>query len=829
MVLPFGGMRMATGQGARSRLPSGSGPDLPAATRTDLFVRLAMRQAAADPADFTPGESGNWFSRLRGAVMGELQLEYARGTAFLLLPVSFGAGAIVYFSLGEEPGWAVPVVMALVSFGLRILLRNRFPAALLLSLVTAFLCGLVAGKVETWRYSTALLGANVITRVEGRIITLERLHNGQWRMVLDVVKTERPRLKYPPRRIRVTARDIPAAADIGTGLAGYVNLRAPSGPVRPGNYDFSFHAFFRELSANGFFMGVPKPVAVPAAAGWNNIVSQAIFTLRSTIADRIQSILPGETGQIAAALISGQRAGISEETNEALRLAGLAHILSISGLHLALAAAVVMFSLRFLFALSPGFAARHPVKKYAAMLSLLSCSFYLAISGADVAAQRSYVMIAIMLAAIMLDRAALSMRNLALAALAMIAISPHEILGPSFQMSFSATAALIAAFAWWTARRQRAGLAFADTKQGKAGLGHRLLGNLAATAATSVVAGLASGIFAAYHFHNTAPLGVLGNAVALPVISLLVMPFAVLALLLMPLQLEGLALPVMGFGIELVLAISRFIAEHSPSGNPGRMPMVTLLAWTVAVLIAVICTSRLRLLAVVPMLIGLVAFIASRPPDIVVAEDARLVAVRTGPGQLAVNLLRPNKFTLDNWQLAYRSKTVRAPQFRQAGFDEQAFLCEESLCSIVLANGQTLAYTDDYRAIGAACNIGDIVILAVAGKNLACRQDRSGRKMTISRRELAIRGAIEIWLPSHESGAAKAEQKIAIAHAVGAPARPWNMHRLYSRAARGWPPRETYRQSAGQTGRPRSPIPKRERPNHKGQYPPGQIYEPPND
>lgn len=165
--------------------------------------------------------------------------------------------------------------------------------------------------------------------------------------------------------------------------------------------------------------------------------------LRVRVSERIEEVIGGEDGSVASALVAGTRAGISEKTNDDLRKAGLAHILSISGLHMALAAGVVMLTLRSLFALFPAFSVRHPVKNMQPF-SLLSCTFYLAMSGADVAAQRSYVMIAVMLGALLVDRAAISMRNLAIAALAMIAISPHEILGPSFQMSFSATAALIA-------------------------------------------------------------------------------------------------------------------------------------------------------------------------------------------------------------------------------------------------------------------------------------------------------------------------------------------------------------------------------------------------
>ncbi|UXN63919.1 ComEC/Rec2 family competence protein [Phyllobacterium sp. A18/5-2] len=163
--------------------------------------------------------------------------------------------------------------------------------------------------------------------------------------------------------------------------------------------------------------------------------------------------IKGEPGDIAASLITGQRDGISDDTNNAMRLSGLSHILSISGFHMALVAATIIGSLRAVLALFPGFSARYPVKKFAAVIALIGSAFYLLLSGSDIAAQRSFVMLGVMLLAITVDRAAISMRNLAIAALITIAISPHEILGPSFQMSYSATAALICFYGWWSKRR----------------------------------------------------------------------------------------------------------------------------------------------------------------------------------------------------------------------------------------------------------------------------------------------------------------------------------------------------------------------------------------
>ena len=308
------------------------------------------------------------------------------------------------------------------------------------------------------------------------------------------------------------ARDIPADTSIGGGLTGFARLRVPSGPVRPGNYDFSFHAYFNGIGANGFFLGNPKTANVPPQTSLVAEISEWIALLRVRVSERVEEVIGGEDGNVTAALIAGTRGGISEETNDDLRKAGLAHILSISGLHMALAAGVVMFALRSAFALFPAFSVRHPVKKYAAFLSLLACAFYLAMSGADVAAQRSYVMIAVMLSALLFDRAALSMRNLAIAGMVTIAISPHEILGPSFQMSYSATAALIAGYAWWGMRRaKKSQRVERRAASPTGGLPTKILKSAVAAAGTSLVAGIASGIFAAYHFNNTVPFGLIGN------------------------------------------------------------------------------------------------------------------------------------------------------------------------------------------------------------------------------------------------------------------------------------------------------------------------------
>lgn len=786
--------------------------------------RADIQPVALPERKLTPSERAReLLSSSRQLLIAALDREIGRGIFFLLFPVFMGLGAVVYFTLSYEPEW-LPILSVVVAVCLiRFLFRKHFLVSQAVTLVLAVFLGIVAGKFETERRTTQLLGSEVATHITGRVVGLEYRDNGSWRVTLDLLETQRPTLRYAPQRIRITARDIPAKTEIGSGLTGFARLRVPSGPVRPGNYDFAFHAYFGGIGANGFFLGTPKITVVPAPSEMLAKISGAIAQLRVHVSERIAEVLSGEDGSVAAALIAGERAGISEETNEDLRKAGLAHILSISGLHMVLAAGVVMMSLRSIFALAPAFSARYPVKKIAAFLSLLSCTFYLAMSGADVAAQRSYVMIVVMLCALLADRAAISMRNLAIASMAMIAISPHEILGPSFQMSFSATAGLIAAFAWWSDRKSRTQTAIENRRAAPRGIVSKMLIPAVATGATSLVAGVASGIFAAYHFNNTAPFGLVGNVLALPVISILVMPFAVLSLLLMPVHLDWLPLQIMGFGILLVRHIASFVASFSPDGNPGVMPAITLILWTIALVIAVVFTTRMRWLALPFAIIGLTVFIRTPLPDILVSEDAKFVAVRLPDGNFAVNRSRPPKFTAQNWHTAYLINEFIPPQvLKKQSFlsTEEAFVCEDGVCTIPLRDGRMLSYTADEAMKDEACNIGDIVILAIAGKELSCKRSSV---LMIGRQELALKGTLELRLGhklprvsastinSDENGIAQ-ENKIyrfaptkttnladyadKLTFSVDAPTRPWHLHRLYSRAARGLPDRE-YQKRAG--------------------------------
>jgi competence protein ComEC len=640
--------------------------------------------------------------------------ELDRGVAFLLVPVFLAAGVIIYFSLASEPGFAQPIAIVLLMACCAAAARSRPKTHLLC--VAAMLCalGVVAAKVETWRAGTQMLGSEIQTRLTGRVVSLEEMENGRVRLTLDVISTAYPKLRYAPERVRLSARTVPADMTAGSLITGYARLLPPTGPVRPESYDFSFDSYFAGIGGSGFFLGNPKTIASQGPPPLAARLSSAIENARENIADHIRGTIGGAEGEIAAALIVGVRAGIPDEVNEAMRRTGIYHIISISGLHMALVAGTIMALLRGAFALFPDFSSRRPVKKYAAAAALVSIAAYLVISGIVVAAERSFIMLAVMLVAVLFDRAALTMRNLAISAIAVILVSPHEVVGPSFQMSFAATAALVGAYAGWADYRADRVRTPPARRSFVGFLSRKFVLAMGGLAMTSIIAGSATLLFAIWHFQRVSPLSLLANLAVMPIVSLVVMPFAVLSALAMPFGADGPFLYVMGKGLAAMIAISAWISERSPVDAVGLISIRSVLLVAVALVIATMATTWLRLAAVPFALAGLLTVPQVRTPDVLISEDAHLVALPIGGGELALNRERSNEFTTDNWKRALRAETIIPPEIFEATdtrFDldpldlppGSPFYCTGNLCIARHPAGAIIALARDRNTARPAC------------------------------------------------------------------------------------------------------------------------------
>ncbi|RWA74554.1 ComEC/Rec2 family competence protein [Mesorhizobium sp.] len=729
------------------------------------------------------------FSAFRQSVDVAATTELDRGIAFLLVPVFLAAGVIFYFSLNAEPDLYRPQA-AVALMAVCAAISRSWPKTHLLFMAALFCAlGFVAAKVETWRTATPMLGSEIQTRLTGRVVIAEEMANGRVRLTIDLISTAHPTLRYAPDRVRLSARRIPPAMKAGSLVTGYARLLPPTGPVRPESYDFSFDSYFSGIGGSGFFLGDPKVISTTDPAAGASIAS-AIENAREAIADHIRSTVGGPEGEIAAALIVGVRAGIPEDINEAMRRTGIYHIISISGLHMALVAGTIMLLLRGAFALFPDFSSRRPVKKYAAAIALISIAAYLVISGVVVAAERSFIMLAVMLIAVLFDRAALTMRNLAISAVAVILVSPHEVVGPSFQMSFAATAALVGAYAGWADYRAGKERAPPAKRSFLRFLSRKLAVGAGGAAMTSIIAGSATALFAIWHFQRVSPLSLLANLAIMPIVSLIIMPFAVLSALAMPFGIDGPFLYLMGKGLTAMIAISAWISQWSPVDAVGLISIQSVLLSTIALVIATMATTWLRLAAVPFALASLLTIPQVRTPDLLISEDAHLVAMPIGGGELAINRARSNEFTTDNWKRALKAEAIVPPEtFAKDALDiadpvdlppGSPFYCTGDLCIGRHPSGAIVALAENRNSARPACSFADLIVINDATAYNPCRDPRV---LVVTKRQLARDGSAAVFFDPQSATA-----RPAIQYAVEKPYRPWHEQRSYSREARGLPP-----------------------------------------
>lgn len=769
-----------------------------------------------------------WASAMRPGPLFQRELDL--GTGFVMVPVLFALGVSLYLGMLTEPGLRPMLSGMALLFLVLWLVRHRHAAKLAVGAGLVILAGATTAKLTVMARPSTMLAGAVTTTITGIILDAEQVSAKRDRILLAVEETAKPELKYAPRRVRLSVNRGKEDLLPGDRITLRARLSPPGGPVRPGGYDFAFQAWFSGLDATGFALAPPvKSDAVSPVSA-----TATLAKARNWLTRRIISRIDGSEGAIAAALVTGHKSGIDEDAEEALRTAGLAHILAISGLHMALVAGTIAGSLRAALAIFPAMASRHAVRKWAAAAALLAAAFYLLISGGAVATQRSFIMLAVMLLALLVDRSALTMRNLALAALIVLVIAPAELAGAGFQMSFAATAALIAAYAG--IKHWRLALAAPMNQSIPAKLFRAIL----ALGFTALIAGMATGVFGAYHFQRIAPLGMLGNLAAMPVVTLVIMPSAVAALLLLPFDLDGPFFWLMGEGIGIVVGIAAQVEEMTGQDATGPMPQAAMLWFALALATVTLLSTRLRWLALPMILAGTLAISAGQVPDGVVNEDGDLVAVRIDAGTIAVTSKRTTGFVLDNWKRLWpgtelrRSEAIEETELGKLFLEDptrtekiaSGFRCSPSLCIARTATGQLVALAKSTDALSSACGRAALVVVSDASVAPRCEETNDASvanrptTIVIGAKDLALKGSAEFRFadkppdpnkiaqppppdrspsdPDQRTTALTADTddkplplhsgSIVIAYALQGELRPWHAHRIHSRAARGLAP-----------------------------------------
>ncbi|MCJ2017493.1 ComEC family competence protein [Methylobacterium sp. E-065] len=647
---------------------------------------------------------------------------------FPWLAVAFGAGILLYFGVVDgTPVLAAPLIGAALALAPVPFLGAR-PVAMALALAAGF--AFLGFAAATWRVAQVaapILARTTIGPLTGTIEALDEREVGA-RLVIRVDSFAGLRPEVRPARVRVSFRKTPIPRP-GETIAATARLLPPPEAARPGGYDFARDAYFQGIGAVGSLVGavtVRPPTEPPPL---RLLLAAMLDEARNVLTRRIAEAEGGQAGAVAAALVTGKRGLIGPASNDALRAAGIYHVVSISGLHMVLAAGVVFWLVRAFLALVPHCALFWPIKKIAAGFAMVGVSGYCAFSGWDIAAERSLIMTLIMLGAILADRPALSMRNLALAALIALAREPEGLLGPSFQMSFGAVAGLIAC------ARLIDGRLFVRPGAGRIG---RFVGTslsaVTGTLATTLVAQIATAPFATYHFQTIQPFGLIGNALTLPLVSLVVMPSAVIGCIAYPFALDRPVWWLMGQAVGGMLAISHWIAGFErasvvvPAFGTGALA-----ALTAALLLATLPVSQLRWLALPPVLLGLGLMAQPERHDLYVDRQGWGAAVRGPDSRLAI-LGSPSGFVLEQWLKADGDgrRLDRGSGAAPGG------RCDRLGCTALLPDGRAVALVRDRRAFPEDCARAAVLITSLAAPPTCTGP------LVIDRRMLAMNGAVAL-------------------------------------------------------------------------------------
>ena len=722
----------------------------------------------------------------------EIRHELDAGNGFAWCVVAYALGEVLYLSLPHEPSLWATMTLSILTALAAIVRRHSGHTAVGLSSLALVCLGLVAGQWQAILCGAPALDHDRLVLLTGRITAEETVLKGATRLDLSVTAMEARGLSgaHKPHRVTVTLRASAPKLLVGQTVRMLAKLRPLPGPILPGGYNFARRAYFDGRGATGFALGKIEVVPGPEAR-WSDRLWLAIADLRHTMAGRIRDALPGAEGAIAAAMIVGEQRGIPDAENDALRMSGLTHIISISGLHMSLVASCVFLVLRSGLALIPSIALRFPTRKWAAIAAMFAASFYMLLAGDAVAAERSYLMCMIMLLSIIFDRPGLTMRNVALSAALLLARDPAQAIEPSFLMSYLAVIALIGGYDAWRQWRSD-GPGHSNDPPRRDGplavllqsISRRAVGAMAST----LIATIATASVIADQFYRGTPYGLITNLIVLPVIDLIAMPAAVVACLAMPLGLEWWPLKLMGLAIHYMDLIA-FWASDLPGGSGliGRIHPLTNPLAILSVLWLCLWQRPWRSLAIIPAIAALIIAPMAERPDLLIGANATPIAARDIKGTLHILDAGINRFTAVNWLAADADpgtpNDVRAPlpgqtaagwQCDRLGCSFEAFRQDHSPIRIAVIR-HALAFEED-------CELADIIITPLTAPD-HCRST----SQVYDRVTLATLGATTVQYDrtqktdDRREGQTQASPSLNALNTTGSlqdPSRPWVRARL---------------------------------------------------
>ncbi|WP_421728906.1 ComEC/Rec2 family competence protein [Brevundimonas sp.] len=651
----------------------------------------------------------------------------------LWTPVAFGGGCGVYFLLKAEPPlW--PLVLAALATSILWLAARRTgqPRRITLPLLmlACFALGMTAAKIRTERVEGPIAPAmSQPTLVEGWVLDVDSPGQRGHRIVVAPTRIRGLGPEATPIRLRATIKGEPPPPGSPVRLFGILN--PPPAPASPGAYDFGRNAFFQGMGGVVFALGETRPAQLDEPP-WRLRLMMAVNGARYALAQRIVARLGERTGGVAAAMVTGHETWIQQDDLDAMRDSGLAHILSISGLHMAVVGGFVFFAVRLGVAAWPWLALRVSGRKVAAVAGLAAVLAYLIVSGAPPPAERAAITASIAFIAILLDRQAITMHGLAVAALIVLATQPEAIVTPGFQMSFAATAALVALVEAWPARPREISAPWPIVAVQRFG------GWIFAACMASLVAGMATGPFAMQHFNRTAIYGLFANLATSPVADFIMMPALALGALLEPVGLGGPFLWVAGKGVDLMLAIGHWTADLPGAVQTvASAPDYVLPIAFLGVLWVCLWKGRLRWLGL-PFACAVMIWPRAPTPTLWIGDGGTNAAFSEGREAVAI---RPGvrEFAADLWSRRRGLALVARP--------DEGWTCQRYGCAPVSPGAGPIALwwgkrAPDAEALAALCASAPVVS---SRARLSVLPAACEGTLVLDGVDYARGGAVELW------------------------------------------------------------------------------------
>lgn len=633
-------------------------------------------------------------------MLAENALEQQRNQLPLLVPVGIATGICIWQFSGTSI-WPVLTCFlgALTLLAISLGSQYRF-ARLLLWAAALMALGYASIAMKSHRVANDRLAKPVIATLNARVLSVEDVSaRGIVRYVLDTGDAQ-----GIPQHVRVNVPLEKHSANVtaGTIIQLKARLMPPAGPALPSSYDFARYAWFQGLGATGSALSSPVILA-PSPGGqgfWG--------TSREALAQHIREAMPEPSGAIGAALLVGTRGAISENDAEALRNSGMAHLLSVSGLHVTAIVGGAFFLISRLLALFTWLAVRTPIPIAAAAGAALTAVGYTLLTGAEVPTVRACIAALLILAALAMGREALSLRLLAAGACLVLIFWPEALAGPSFQLSFAAVATIVVLHESqrvrkWTERRDEPAA-------------YRLGRFILSLLLTGLAIELVLAPIALFHFHKSGLYGALANIIAIPLTTFFVMPVQIIALLLDQLGLGGVFWWLAGQGVNIIRWLAYYVSEAP--GSIVMVPSMPLWAFFLTViggLWMAIWQGNVRLLGLAPAVIGFLAMLFAPQPDLLVTGDGRHVALINENGQMVLLRERTGDYaqSLLTENAGIKSAPITMDDWKGAD-------CSPDICVFSVQTQQRswtiLAARSEYlipaMELAAACKRADIVISA---------------------------------------------------------------------------------------------------------------------